>query len=460
MCALRGSIDPADSESSKPIRVSVDHVKFWQQLFYLAHRTHACRLTKPESPDCKSTTLKRDPELPELQFERKRTLEDSAEGSLTAFDSRKRRRICSSSGPHNGLELRLFDLHGGTRKGSSHSGRPFIVFSQKAGRNLALSFARLLPENEQKSSASLTDLVRVVLRTCEAVSHQIANARDIKPMRCDIESRIGSFGEIFNSTRRLCSLMLSTVENCNRADGIAFPRDSPLVTTMPSIMRSLVGHLRHSCLEEVEHRKRSVHDAEEGAGLDSETVPRGKCNGIKIFEDVNKAIVSTLTCIMSTLAILHSKDYHTFDCTTRSFLQHVGKTMALHMSNDPLCCYEVEELSCHQSEENQAGNKVTQNDVFAARVEGPYLIKILRSFSQTMELKAGRLTGSDVCRSLQASLLEGIFGKMRLLPGPYPRTAAGDANKTDFTTSAKENAEESWFLSQVWEILGWDVLFD
>lgn len=163
---------------------------------------------------------------------------------------------------------------------------------------------------------------------------------------------------------------------------------------------------------------------------------------------------------MSTAARLYTEHYEIYEAIASVYLQHVGKIMAIQLFGDPNDSCAIQYVAPLPGLSSASGICLS-NSKSAAQLEAPYLVKILRPFVQTTMPESLGPTNSNLVANLQKYLLQGLFGNEDGQNQAWTNTVEtldpGIAHGIDIQPPHDEK-DEYWFLTQVWEVLGWDVL--
>lgn len=231
--------------------------------------------------------------------------------------------------------------------------------------------------------------------------------------------------------------------------------------SMSAVLRFFLDYLRQQCHEEVEQKIDDlprIRNQNDTGGKSSSKAVQGVQ---RLSQNDSDAVTSGLLSMVRMLDKLQEKHQGLFDAIVSVLLQHVGESMALHLWG----------LLGHDFTTNHAipGGliEVKRNGVWdaisAAKIEAPFLVQLLKGLLQTNGPKNMIQTNTAVLEALQTSLLQGVFGDDDEVPWyeacsnavPHLRTI----EKADPDAELYyEDRDDDWFLTQVWELLGWDIM--
>lgn len=308
--------------------------------------------------------------------------------------------------------------------------------------------------------SNLTDFTGAISTACDVVLRICDNAQATSVADRSGRSQVSTLNEACQAAGQIWTAIISSLEALNDKSR-ARSRLGPLAVPMSSIIRSFLGRLRLHCLEETWRRCTNSSDISPLKCTDGKKRlgNENDAEQMELFLHNSNEITRSLTYLLSTAARLYTEHREIYNAIASVFLQHVGESMALQLfggsGNSGALGYALlPGLS------SSSGSGISRAKS-AAQIEAPYLVKILRPFVQTILPERRGCTSSNLIENLQKALLQGIFGnedeQIQPCANSVETVDTNRANGTDLQVACDEN-DEDWFLSQVWEILGWDVL--
>lgn len=194
-----------------------------------------------------------------------------------------------------------------------------------------------------------------------------------------------------------------------------------------------------------------------------------------IFKHNCNLVTSTLAHMIASTAKLIDKQPDIFNAIYAVFLMHLGHSLSLSLFADGDNGGDEAGLVPPKGLRvvSHINSKVA---LLTTKLEAPFLVSILKGMVQSSALEKDDIsTPGDPSKStinqyllekLQYTLLGGIFDEQdkpsqsrgnSANPRPNDLTAR-DVNEVDFCEH--EVGSSTWFLSQVWDLLGWDVLMN
>lgn len=305
------------------------------------------------------------------------------------------------------------------------------------------------------------DFTSSICTACDVVLRICKNAQATSIVDGNGKSQAKILSEACQAAGQVWTAIISSLE-ATKENSRARLRLSPLASPISSIVRSLLDQFRLHCLKEAQRRHTVWSDVSSLKNIDMRRRSGDTNNSdqLEVFRHNSNAITRSLIYIMSTVARLRTEHQDIYEATASVFLQYVGRSMALHLFGDP-------SNDCASSYAVSLPGLLDGSEVGVSRaksvaqIEAPYLVKVLRSFVQTIVPESFGRTNSNIVEGLQKALLQGIFGDKDEHNRPW--TEIGEMVDPSIvhgsdTQSAHDENDEDWFLIQVWELLGWDVL--
>lgn len=228
---------------------------------------------------------------------------------------------------------------------------------------------------------------------------------------------------------------------------------------MLSTVRCLLTRLRQDSLGEAARRKiestskrrkeKTINNANSEKDIKSQSA----------FEYRLGTITGALENLISKLRVLPKDNIKLVNTIAGDLVSHIGEIMALHLLNSNIRHLEADRTpqSVILAESLDGG---VEGTVSAAKIEGSYLVKILACLMHTIKIEGHTDRQATDLEALQKALVHGLLGDTQNEPPPrtHPDKVRhhGDCGKT-IQPEPECDDQEDCFLSQVWELLGWDV---
>lgn len=272
------------------------------------------------------------------------------------------------------------------------------------------------------------------------------------------KSQAPTLNEACHVAGRVWSAIISNLE-LERVNPCIGLESATLAIPISSIVRYFLGQLRRHCQSEAERRCNEFLKMDPPKATNRECRSGSASDRVELFKYNTAIITRSLVYIMSTAAKLHVKHQAIFDAIASVFLQHIGECMGLHLFGDSKTdCVVKHDVPVSGVCKVSIDSSHTKS---AAQLEAPHLVEVLRTFAQTLVPENIGCTGSRVLEDLQKTLIQGVFGSQDeqdpFLKYPIELVDSNTAPITDVGLVHDEDGKD-WFLTQVWELLGWDVL--
>lgn len=214
--------------------------------------------------------------------------------------------------------------------------------------------------------------------------------------------------------------------------------------------------LQHICALSIRHMKYSGRSNNPQKG---KKTPRAKTKvtapqiSSQTLDKSIKILCYLLNTFISALDTSITTDKQIFEGFLYFLLQHVGTTLKIFVfgNNDTskiISPNPIPPISLAPSPQTHEEEKQH------AEAQAPYLIQIL---SQAIQIAICQ--PNPISSSLQSTLLTALFGPVFPCALPKPLSPDPDPNVNTETEWAKhEDGIPGWFKSEVWRLVGWDVL--
>lgn len=306
-----------------------------------------------------------------------------------------------------------------------------------------------------------TDFTNAISTACDAILQIGKNAQSTSSADKSGRSQVPTLNEACQAAERVWSGIVSILE-VQKDDSCARLKCVPLAIPLSSIVQSFLVQLHQHCLEEAERRHNESSDMRSVKATNLKRSLENTSNPNELFEYNTNAITRSLIYIISTASKLHTKHQEIFNAISSVLLQYIGESIGLHLfgsSSDS----RTTEHAVPIPGVSKALRVGVSHAKSAAQIEAPHLVEVLRIFTQKLAPETLGSTGSKVFEHLQKALVQGVFGsedyQSPFLAHPVKLVDANTIEDTDFEVAYDEDGED-WFLTQVWELLGWDILIE
>lgn len=248
-----------------------------------------------------------------------------------------------------------------------------------------------------------------------------------------------------------------------------------LVPALSSVVQFLLGRLHQYCLDEADDRSKLSSRRTGSRKSNTKATIQRSLEATELFKYNCNTISSLLAHMLASTTILQPKCPVAFEAVACTFLDHLGSSISLHLFGDPENNTDSKGLMPPRGPQDVA-HIATDDAILTTQLEAPYLVHILRGLTRPPEarnkggsrhtftrlISSGASFGANTLERLQNTLLRGIFDDEDMaFANSLRRVETEDALTSLPGTEMNEVDENSrnWFLSQVWENLGWDILF-
>ena len=250
------------------------------------------------------------------------------------------------------------------------------------------------------------------------------------------------------------------------------------ISTTTRLFQTMLGCLHQIALDEVARREREEQRKSKKHKSNTKAVKTSGPDSEVLCKTNLAALMQMLSIFFAQLEHFHKSDRVLYECICSALLDHIGSSLSLLVFLDP------------QSEETglksvtgivDVAHLEPESAISTARLSAPYLVRVLRTAlgSAAKDDRGGkgqtqRVPGNtSIDRSshgalqlraeerLQHTLLRGIFGdEDERFPDALLRAEEmdGDVHQETVEEAYEEQDSSDWFIGQVWELLGWDIL--
>lgn len=255
----------------------------------------------------------------------------------------------------------------------------------------------------------------------------------------------------------------------------------PGLMNVVRLFQAFLGRLHKSALGESIRRNTKARGEITAQLLDAAAtktkVPVAAIDDVKHGKIISLILVK-MARMLDVSQEVHCRLLEGFLCV---LLDHVGSLLSLLVFNDPESAQEDNTGVLPPTEMVDVAHVDSQAVIEAAKIEGPYTVfvlrKILEFFStntkqmsqkslslfsrESLHMRKGEDSQQMIMRTLQNTLLRGIFGDDddTFRNSLRREEDEGDVDLRKVVNDMKQCENTThWFIGQIWEHLGWDVL--
>lgn len=309
-------------------------------------------------------------------------------------------------------------------------------------------------------SMNRSEASRTISGACNAILQIVTNVKNTE--KYDWKSCSQSFGlaEACQVAMLNWSSIVSTLSSTHEASDPSVHTEN-IVSSMASVMHTLLEYLGLRCLEEAERRNTDALNISGWKATTKDTLLGKELKSYEAFEHDRNATTKILKNIISDLKELETDHPKLLDTITGNLLHHVGEIMTLLLL-DPFNQFltSVKPIVSPVLTESLSHNIC--NTVSAARIEGPYLVELLACLVHRSQPKSTSGSEYEQYEKLQRKLLRAVLNNVN--NDSVSRIHFDEDTERSvikkYSIESMETGSEDWFLAQVWDLLGWDVLLD
>lgn len=235
------------------------------------------------------------------------------------------------------------------------------------------------------------------------------------------------------------------------------------------VIQRLLGRLYQYCRDEAREMAQSTRRGRKSKKPNTKTTTSKVTQRTTLFNHNCNTVATCLAYILNKSNDIQQLNTDLFQALAMTFLEHLGSSLSFRLFVDP------DTTSRHSGilpprgllDAADIDQKIALQ---AAKLEAPHLVKILKALMQYKQYKHqkkktvpdtenGKALNVGILKHLQESLLRGIFEKETEITlaciDLSPREYLNDKSLDD-----RNQEDLNWFLSQIWDILGWDIILN
>lgn len=330
----------------------------------------------------------------------------------------------------------------------------------------------LLAEPEPEALADAIKTICVPISKILLQSMQATRKRDIDPEGSSIIEVCIAFNRVYPSLLR----GLECIQQHTSIDNDQYT--VPAVSDAVKVFQAFLGRLHKSALDEFARREHEIKSKKRAAS------PRPEGTSPTSEEDLAKAKKMTQILLRMMTALNVTVDAHCqlLEGYLCALLDHVGSSLSFLVFADPNESHKKQSGLLPPSGLLDSVHLNAKSATGATTIEGPYVIFVLRKGVEFLLENAPRMSeksqadftlshlnesnsasGNDLRRqiekTLQNTLLRGAFGDDDdLFYNSLRRDEGEEADLEKMMKDVKTKESAEWFIGELWEHLGWDIL--
>ncbi|KAK5947556.1 hypothetical protein PMZ80_001709 [Knufia obscura] len=314
----------------------------------------------------------------------------------------------------------------------------------------------------------------IIHLACDSIIETCQKAQDETTSKTANQSESLTFNEACVAARKIWSTLLAKLRSHSTL--LSGPIDdhlSAVDAAICSIVEYFLSRLHQYCLDEADRRAELSRKSTKARKPNTKAALRNAAERVELFKHNCNIITCTLAYMLAATVSLQASHQRLFDAIASVFLEHLGSAMSLHLFGDPRNPKDRQSLAPPRG--IQDVSHIETGDAFlTTQLEAPYLVSILKGLMSSGtssrhtamdDINPGNSLGTKispiVLHRLQGRLIRGIFDdETKIYANDNARDEqlpSVDLAEQQAVDEVKAN-DEDWFLSQVWDLLGWDIL--
>ena len=315
----------------------------------------------------------------------------------------------------------------------------------------------------------------IIHLACDTIVEACRNAPNTSTSTTAHQSQPPTLKEACIAAKQIWSMLLPkfccVTVSCEQAEGQHLAAYSAICT----VIETLLGCLHQYCLDEADRQLKMTRKTKKARNSRARAAQQGDSRKAELFEHNCGLVADILAHMLATAGTLQQNSQQLFEAITSVFLEHLGSAMSLHMFASDEASNAGSLLAPPRGIQD-VSHIETRDALLTTQVEAPYLIRILKGLmrsevsnhgtkeeSQVPEYSQPATIKTEVLHKLQKQLIRGIFDED--LVSPAEDTAKSDSpvvtgSQSPQAVSDEDSHDRDWFLSQVWDLIGWDILLE
>lgn len=322
-----------------------------------------------------------------------------------------------------------------------------------------------LPSDDERTDS-------IIQLACDTIIETCRDAQDTTISKAAKQSQPPTLNEVCVAAKNIWSILLSKLRSDNSSLEKADNPYPAVQSAICAVVETFLGRLHQYCLDEADRRMKLRN---KNTGIRRHGPAEDDPEKARLSKHNCGLVTSVLTYMLAIATTLQQSHQYLFEAVTSIFLNHLGSAMSLHLFGDPNGACDGKVLACPRGIEDLSHIE-TKDALLTTQLEAPYLVGILKALmyskvsgddtsdpdKYTKDRGSSRIS-SVVLHRLQVQLVRGIFGDDFEAGAGSGETGARPPNVDSAQScenTGQSTRDEDWFLSQVWELIGWDILLD
>jgi len=315
----------------------------------------------------------------------------------------------------------------------------------------------------------------IIHLACDTIIETCRNAQDTTASKTAQQFQPPTLNECCIAAKSVWSILLSKLRSDTSSPEKANDPFAAVASAMCMVVETFLGRLHQYCLDEADRRMKLAKRNTKLRGSKTRAPLQKDSGKAELFKHNCGLVASVLAHMLAIATTLQQKHQRLFEAIASIYLEHLGSAMSLHLFGDPDGSDDCGVLAAPRGIED-VSHIETKDALLATQLEAPYLVSILKGLMRSQVSRDDTTKPNDlpkdtrdnrinsvVLHKLQTRLIRGIFGD------DIEASAGSDGmgarpptvNPAESCEGPSQNpGNEDWFLSQVWNLIGWDVLLD
>lgn len=313
-----------------------------------------------------------------------------------------------------------------------------------------------LARHPQGSPAQPDGLTHLICLACEAMLEGLENAVDTGTELQGRPTDPLCLNEICAAIQQIWTYTVMRLKTVSSTPSAYVDYDMVLPQLCP-VIQWLLRRLHQYCFDEAVELVGSTNRVRRSKRPNTKSVITKNARRTELFNHNCMIVTGCLEHILNKSNDIQSINSEAFQALAAVFLEHLGSSVSFRVFLEPGSISNESGLVPPRGLLDTIGID-RRTAMQAAKLEAPHLIKILKALMRHGSCDSP-VRRSEVSQTLQKSLLRGMFEEKKQLTSVGPNSNTDqDSNPSSSTVVDDKDSDE--FLSQVWDILGWDIILN
>lgn len=325
-----------------------------------------------------------------------------------------------------------------------------------------------LPSGDERADS-------IIHLACDTIIENCKNAQDATTSKTAKQSQPPTLNESCIAAKNIWSILLSKLRSDTSSLEKADDSFAAVYSAICTVVETFLGRLHQYCLDEADRRMKLAKRNTKVRGRKTKAPLQNDSMKAELFKHNSGLIASALTHMLAIATTLQQRHQKLFEAIASIFLEHLGSAMSLHLFGDPDSSDDGQVLAPPRGVED-VFHIETKDALLTTQLEAPYLVSMLKGLMRSKvsrddtskpnnrpkDIQNNKIN-SVILHKLQSRLIRGIFGDDIEVSAASGGTGAQPPSVDSAEScegSAQNTRDEDWFLSQVWGIIGWDILLN